>query len=84
MPMDNSTDPAFRDLTLENVEADFGSIEGYDAQKAYDVLTEVISSPPWMRREESNSVLIKLIHLADIQNDPDELANLGLEDIDLE
>ena len=81
MPMDNSTDPPLRDLTKENVELEFGSFKEFSKAKAYDVLAEVLSSPPWMRRDESNAVLRELVGLADLWADEDELYSLGLDNL---
>lgn len=83
MPMDNSSDPPLVDLTFESVEDQFGPIVKLDARAAYDVLTEIIHSPPWMEREESEEVFKVLIKIAGIQDDPDELESLGLDHIQL-
>ena len=84
MPMDNSTDPPLRDLTKENVEVAYGDVAGFSKAKAYDVLVEVLSSPPWMKRDESDTILRELVGLADLWSDKDELYSLGLEDLQKE
>jgi hypothetical protein len=80
MPIDCSTDPPLRDLTLDSVVAEFGPVSSMAPNRAYDVLCEINSSPPWMRRENSGDVIMLLIKQANILNDLDELTNLGLED----
>jgi len=82
--MDNSTDPPLRDLTKENVELEFGRFEEFTKTKAYDVLSEVLQSPPWMKREESNAALRELVGLADLWHDEGELYSLGLDDLQSE
>jgi hypothetical protein len=79
MPMDNSTDPPFRDLTSDNVEGEYGAIERMSSTRAYDVLCAVIRSPPWMHCESSDNVLRQLIVRAKLTNDVDVLTDLGLE-----
>ena len=81
MPMDNSTDPPFRDLTFVNVEDAFGALSDMRPDTAKNVLEEVVCSPPWMRRDESDEVLKALITRANLWQDEYELANLGLEDL---
>ncbi|MDC1213880.1 hypothetical protein N8000_05335 [Rhodospirillales bacterium] len=81
MPMDNSTDPPFRDLTFENVEDAFGRLSDMRPDTAKNVLEEVVCSPPWMRRDESDDVLKALITQANLWQDEFELVNLGLEDL---
>lgn len=81
MPMDNSTDPPFRDLTLENLKNDFGELSNMTPGVAFEVLSEVVHSPPWMRVGESEYVLRQLIGVAGLWSDKATLADLGLEDL---
>lgn len=81
MPMDNSTDPPFRDLTLENLENNFGELSNMMPDAALNALSEVVHSPPWMRVEDSENVLRTLIGVAGLWSDKATLADLGLEDL---
>jgi len=48
---------------------------------AFEVLSEVVQSPPWMRVGESEYVLRQLIDVAGLWSDKANLADLGLEDL---
>jgi len=76
--MDNSTDPAFRYIRLEEVEAEYGLIAKLSAKQALSAL-EDLGQTHWLPTDETNDVKKALAARAGILGDYDKLENLGIE-----
>lgn len=76
--MDNSTDPAFRDVTFEEIEAEYGVIEKLSPKQALYAL-EDIGHTHWLPTDEADAVKKALAARAGILGNYDELENLGIE-----
>ena len=78
LPIDNSTDPPFRDLTVMEVEANFGALSTMTPSSAHDALSS-LCAPHWVRVEQSDLVLRELAKKAGILQDLDALTDFGIE-----
>jgi hypothetical protein len=79
-PIDNSTDPPFRDITKAAIEDEFGKMSNMTPRDAIDVLG-ALAAPHWLCSDESEAVKKELATRAEILNDLDALENFRLEDL---